>query len=88
MQNLILTLLEYTNCKSDLIEYKCLCCNKNYQQKSVEKLKNNLLIPTHFPTWITVYFLLRKGFYHYEYMDDWEKFIKTWLPEKENFSSF
>ena len=23
--------LEYTNFKDDLIEYKCLCCNKNYQ---------------------------------------------------------
>ena len=25
--------LEYTNFKDDLIEYKCLCCNKSYQQK-------------------------------------------------------
>ena len=24
--------LEYTNFKDNLIEYKCLCCNKNYQQ--------------------------------------------------------
>ena len=31
--------LEYINFKDDLIEYKCLCCNKNYQQKFVEKLK-------------------------------------------------
>ena len=23
--------LECTNVKDDLIEYKCLCCNKNYQ---------------------------------------------------------
>ena len=23
--------LEYTNFKDDLIEYICLCCNKNYQ---------------------------------------------------------
>ena len=23
--------LEYTSFKDDLIEYKCLCCNKNYQ---------------------------------------------------------
>ena len=22
--------LDYTNFKEDLIEYKCLCCNKNY----------------------------------------------------------
>ena len=24
--------LEYTNFKDNLIEYKCLCCNKNYQK--------------------------------------------------------
>ena len=31
--------LEYTNFKDNLIEYKCLCCNKKYQQKFDEKLK-------------------------------------------------
>ena len=31
--------LEHTNFKDDLIEDKCLCCNKNYQQKFDEKLK-------------------------------------------------
>ena len=31
--------LEYTNCKDDLIECKCLYCNKDYQEKFDEKLK-------------------------------------------------
>ena len=31
--------LQYTNFKDDLIKYKCLCCNKNYQHKFDEKLK-------------------------------------------------
>ena len=31
--------LEYANFKYDLIEYKCLCCNKNYQNKFDEILK-------------------------------------------------
>ena len=31
--------------------------------------------------------LLRKGVYQYEYMDDWEKFNETTLPEKEDFYS-
>ena len=30
--------LEYINFKDDLIEYKCLCCIENYQQKCDEKL--------------------------------------------------
>ena len=31
--------LEYANLKDGLIEYKCLHCNKNYQHKFDEKLK-------------------------------------------------
>ena len=31
--------LEYTNFKDDSIEYKCMCCNKNYQHKFDENLK-------------------------------------------------
>ena len=30
---------EYTNVKDDSIAYKCLCCNKNYQQRFDKKLK-------------------------------------------------
>ena len=31
--------LLYTNFEDDLIEYKCLCCNKNYQHKFNKKLR-------------------------------------------------
>ena len=31
--------------------------------------------------------LLWKGVYPYKYMDDWEKFNETLLPEKEHFYS-
>ena len=31
--------LEYTNFQDNLIEYKCLCCNKTCQQKFDEQLK-------------------------------------------------
>ena len=31
--------LESINFKDDLVEYKCLCCNKNYQRKFEEELK-------------------------------------------------
>ena len=29
--------------------------------------------------------LLREGVYTYEYVDDWEKFNETTLPEKEEY---
>ena len=29
--------------------------------------------------------LLRKGVHHYEYMDSWERFDETSLPDKEVF---
>ena len=81
--------LEYANFEDYLIEYKCLCSNKNYQQKFDEKLKerffniyrvsnhdNNRLIS-----------LLQKGVHTYEYMNNWENFNETSLPEKEDFYS-
>ena len=47
--------LEYTNFMDDLIEYKCLYCNKNYQQKFDEKLKERFfLIHINFPTMVTI----------------------------------
>ena len=36
---------------------------------------------------INVFFLLKKGVYPYEYMDEWEKFNETKLTEKEEFYS-
>ena len=79
--------LEYTNCKDDLIEYKCLCCNKNYQQHFDEKLKERFFNTYKFSNHNNNMFilLLRKGFYPYEYIDDWEKFNETSLPGKRRF---
>ena len=34
--------VEYTNFKDNLIECKCLCCNRNYQNKLDENLKKRL----------------------------------------------
>ena len=46
--------LEYTDFKDDLIEYKYLCCHKNYQHKFDEKLKERFFIHTNFLTMITI----------------------------------
>ena len=35
--------LDYTNVKNDLILYKCLYCNRNYQKKCDENLKKQFV---------------------------------------------
>ena len=80
-------LLEYEIVKDHLIKYECLSCNKNYSNKVDEKLKKWFkntfkLSNTDINKFIL---LLRKGTYSYDYMDEWEKFNETSLPEKEEF---
>ena len=77
------------NFKDDLIEYKCLLCCKNCQRKFDEKLREQFFNIYMFSNHDNNKFilLLRKGVYPYKYMDDWEKFNETWLPEKEDFYS-
>ena len=63
-------------------------CSKSYQQKIDEKLKKRFFNTYKFSNHDNnkFIFLLQKGVYPYEYMDDWEKFRET-LPEKEDFYS-
>ena len=79
--------LEYTNFKDDLIEFKCLVCNKSCQIKG--KLKKGFFNTFKFSNHENnnFFLLLEKGLYHYEYIDDWEIFSETQLPEKEDFYS-
>ena len=45
------------------------------------------LIDINFLTMISIslFLLLQKRIYPYEYLDDWGIFNETWLPEKEHF---
>ena len=78
-------LFEYTNYKDD----KCLTCNKNWQIKFDEKLKeiffNTYKFCNH--TNNKCILLLQKGLYPYEDVDNWAKFNEISLPEKEDFYS-
>ena len=58
---------EYINCKNDLIEHKCLCCNNNFQQKFHKKLKERFFDKYNFSNNDKNKFilLLQKGFYFY-----------------------
>ena len=77
--------LEYTNFMNVSIDYKCLCCNKNYQQMFDEKLNERFLNTYKFSSRDNNKFILflRKGVFLYEYIHDWGKFSETSLPEKE-----
>ena len=81
--------LEYTNSQDNLIECKCLCCNKNYQHKFDEKLQEQFFNTYKFSNHDNNKFILwlKKGVYPYEYMDEWEKLNETLLPGKEDFYS-
>ena len=77
--------LEYISSNYGLIEYKCLCSNKNYQQNFDKELNERFFNIYKFSNHDDKKFilLLQKGVYPYEYMDNWEKFHETWLPEKK-----
>ena len=78
---------EYANFRDDLIEYKRLCCKKNYQQKFDEKLKERFLNTYKFSNHDNnrSILLLRKNIYPYEYVDDSKKFNETSLTENKDF---
>ena len=71
--------LEYKNFKDDLIEYKCGCCNKNYQLKFDEMLKEGFSNTYRYSYHDNNRFilLLSKDAYPYEYMVHLEKFNET-----------
>ena len=62
-------------------------CGKDYSNKFDENLKKKSQNIFKFSNYdINKFiFLLRKGVYYYEYMDDWEKFNKATLLEKKEF---
>ena len=81
--------LDYMTTKDEQLIFKCSSCKENY-----EKDLNKELIKR-FPNTHRVcnknldkfILLLRKGVYPYEYMDNWERFDETLLPNKEAFYS-
>ena len=78
---------EYENVNDKSMNYKCLSCDKNYSKEIDEYLKNRLKNTFRFFNDINrCILLLRKGIYHFEFMDDLEKFNKTSLPEKRRIS--
>ena len=69
--------------------FRCFECKKNYKKEFNNELLKVLQIYTNFvmEILINLFWLLRKGVYPYEYMDSWERFDETLLPDKEAFYS-
>ena len=81
--------LDYMKKKDEKLIFRCFSCRKNY-----EKDLNKEVIKRFANTYSfcdndlnKFILLLRKGVYSYEYMNNWERFNKTSLPDKESFYS-
>ena len=81
--------LEYMTSKDEQLIFWCFTCQKNYQKHFNKELIQRFANIYEFCNGDLNRFilLLRKGFYPYEYMDSWETFNETSLPDKEAFYS-
>ena len=75
--------------KDDILIFRCFKCKKNYEIDFNKELINKFSSKYDFCEGDINKFvlLLRKGVYPYEYMDSWNRFNKTSLPDKKGFYS-
>ena len=74
----------------DKLIFRCFSCKKNYEKDKddkelIKKFANTYNFCDNDLNKFIL--LLRKGVYPYEYMDNWERFNETSLPNKESFYS-
>ena len=75
--------------KDEKLIFRCYSCKKNYEKDFNKELIERFANIYEFCNGNLNKFilLLRKGVYPYEYMDNWERFNETSLPDKELFYS-
>ena len=81
--------LDYIKTKNEKLILKCFNC-KQYHEKGFNKELIKMFASTYEfcnKDLNKFILLLRKGVYPYEYMDNWERFDETSLPNKESFYS-
>ena len=81
--------LDYVSIKNKKLIFRCFECKKNYEKDFNKKLIKRFANTYKFCNGDTnkLILLLRKGVYHYEYMDSWDRFDETSLPNKKAFYS-
>ena len=81
--------LDYMITKDEKLIFRCYSCKKNYEKDFNKELIERFANIYEFCNGDLNKFilLLRKGIYPYEYMDNWERFDETSLPDKESFYS-
>ena len=70
--------------KDKKLIFICFSCKKNYE-KDLKRFANTYSFCSKDLNKFIL--LLRKGVYPYEYMDNWERFDETSLPNKKSFHS-
>ena len=80
--------LDYLTTKYKQLIFRCFRCKKNYEEDFNEELIKRFANIYEFCNGDNNFILLlRKGVYSYEYMDSWERFNETSLPNTEAFHS-
>ena len=81
--------LNYMTTKDEQLIFRCFRCKKNYEKDFNKELIQRLVNIYEFCNGDLNKFilLLRKSVYLYEFMDSWERFNETSLPDKEAFYS-
>ena len=81
--------LDYMTTKDEQLIFRCFRCKKNYEKNFNKELIQRFANTYEFFNGDLNKFilLLRKGVYPYEYIDSWQRFDKTSLPDKETFYS-
>ena len=80
---------DYMSIKDNQLIFRCFGCKKNYEKDFNKELIKRFTNSYRFCNKDLNKFilLLRKRVYPYEYMDNWERFNETLLPNKEAFYS-
>ena len=81
--------LDYMTTKDEQLIFRCFRCKKNYEKNFNEESIQRFANTCEFCNGDLNKFilLLRKGVYPYEYIDSWERFDETALPDKKGFYS-